>query len=201
MNIVAAFTIKKYSQLSRKCSFYCEVVLDHAGHGTSLAGYLVSLVSRKRKPLPMKDSCFFWLDLEAGDEARSSVNLRAYGQREPLVEFKKESARLFREMDVVRKQEFLDKISKLEISEPITPVIEIRLGETMDLSENSEIVNLDQKQEHEKRVINNPITERIPVIDKNRKYARVKKGHSIKDVKTKQLGEYLAAGWEVSDIG
>jgi preprotein translocase subunit SecA len=32
------------------------------------------------------------------DYTRSSVNLRAYGQRDPLVEYKKEGLRLFKEM-------------------------------------------------------------------------------------------------------
>ncbi len=41
----------------------------------------------------------FWVEhLEIMDYMRSSVNLRAYGQRDPLVEYKKEGLRLFREM-------------------------------------------------------------------------------------------------------
>lgn len=41
----------------------------------------------------------FWVDhLEAMDYLRSSVNLRAYGQRDPLVEYRKEGLRLFQEM-------------------------------------------------------------------------------------------------------
>jgi len=40
----------------------------------------------------------FWVDhLEAMDYLRSSVNLRAYGQRDPLVEYRKEGLRLFNE--------------------------------------------------------------------------------------------------------
>jgi len=40
-----------------------------------------------------------WMEhLEAMDYMRSSVNLRAYGQRDPLVEYKKEGLRMFREM-------------------------------------------------------------------------------------------------------
>ncbi len=40
-----------------------------------------------------------WVDhLEIMDYMRSSVNLRAYGQRDPLVEYKKEGLRLFKEM-------------------------------------------------------------------------------------------------------
>jgi preprotein translocase subunit SecA len=41
----------------------------------------------------------FWVDhLEMMDYLRGSVNLRAYGQRDPLVEYKKEGLRLFKEM-------------------------------------------------------------------------------------------------------
>jgi len=40
-----------------------------------------------------------WVEhLEVMDYTRSSVNLRAYGQRDPLVEYKKEGLRLFNEM-------------------------------------------------------------------------------------------------------
>lgn len=43
-----------------------------------------------------------WMDhLEVMDYMRSSVNLRAYGQRDPLVEYKKEGLRLFKEMQEV----------------------------------------------------------------------------------------------------
>ncbi len=41
----------------------------------------------------------FWVDhLEMMDYLRGSVNLRAYGQRDPLVEYKKEGLRLFKDM-------------------------------------------------------------------------------------------------------
>lgn len=41
-----------------------------------------------------------WVEhLEAMDYMRSSVKLRAYGQRDPLVEYKKEGLRLFRELE------------------------------------------------------------------------------------------------------
>ena len=41
----------------------------------------------------------FWIDhLEIMDHLRSSVNLRAYGQRDPLVEYKNEGLILFKNM-------------------------------------------------------------------------------------------------------
>jgi preprotein translocase subunit SecA len=43
---------------------------------------------------------FLWVDhLEAMEYLRSSVNLRAYGQRDPLVEYKKEGLKLFQNME------------------------------------------------------------------------------------------------------
>ena len=43
---------------------------------------------------------FLWVEhLEAMEYLRSSVNLRAYGQRDPLVEYKKEGLQLFRTME------------------------------------------------------------------------------------------------------
>jgi preprotein translocase subunit SecA len=42
----------------------------------------------------------FWVDhLEIMDYMRSSVGLRAYGQRDPLVEYKREGLRLFKDME------------------------------------------------------------------------------------------------------
>ncbi|MDO8594496.1 MAG: SEC-C metal-binding domain-containing protein [bacterium] len=42
----------------------------------------------------------FWVEhLEVMDYLRGSVNLRAYGQRDPLVEYKKEGLKMFKEME------------------------------------------------------------------------------------------------------
>jgi preprotein translocase subunit SecA len=52
-----------------------------------------------------------WVEhLETMEYTRSSVNLRAYGQREPLIEYKKEGLRLFREMDVLFKDQVVSLI-------------------------------------------------------------------------------------------
>lgn len=51
----------------------------------------------------------FWVEhLEVMDYTRSSVNLRAYGQRDPLVEYKKEGLRLFREMQAATDAQILN---------------------------------------------------------------------------------------------
>ncbi len=56
-------------------------------------------------------SDILWTDhLETMDYLRSSVNLRAYGQREPIVEYKKEGLRLFREMEAQFYSQVVDLI-------------------------------------------------------------------------------------------
>lgn len=58
----------------------------------------------------------FWMEhLEAMDYLRSSVNLRAYGQRDPLVEYKKEGLRLFNEMQVNIKHHILDLLPRVNV--------------------------------------------------------------------------------------
>jgi preprotein translocase subunit SecA len=53
-----------------------------------------------------------WVEhLETMEYTRNSVNLRAYGQREPLIEYKKEGLRLFREMEVNFKEKVFSLIN------------------------------------------------------------------------------------------
>lgn len=55
-----------------------------------------------------------WMEhLEAMDYLRSSVNLRAYGQREPIVEYKKEGLAMFKEMEQVFKEQVFSLISSI----------------------------------------------------------------------------------------
>ncbi len=50
----------------------------------------------------------YWVEhLEVMDYTRSSVNLRAYGQRDPLVEYKKEGLRLYKEMQGAMREQLL----------------------------------------------------------------------------------------------
>ncbi|MBX4206225.1 SEC-C domain-containing protein, partial [Candidatus Parcubacteria bacterium] len=69
----------------------------------------------------------FWVDhLEMMEYLRGSVNLRAYGQRDPLVEYKKEGLRFFRDMEAsIARQvgEFMmnlnvEGILKMDLSQP-----------------------------------------------------------------------------------
>ena len=59
----------------------------------------------------------FWVDhLEMMDYMRGSVNLRAYGQRDPLVEYKREGLRLFKEMQASITAEVLRLLPIMSVS-------------------------------------------------------------------------------------
>ncbi len=72
---------------------------------------LVDIIENKKKELGrsfytasrrflLQTIDFLWVEhLEAMEYLRNSVNLRAYGQRDPLVEYKKEGLRLFQTME------------------------------------------------------------------------------------------------------
>ena len=60
----------------------------------------------------------FWVEqLEAMDHLRGSVNLRAYGQRDPLVEYKREGLMLFKEMQNSIGAQIMGIISNLATKE------------------------------------------------------------------------------------
>ena len=57
-----------------------------------------------------------WVEhLETMEYTRSSVNLRAYGQREPLIEYRKEGLRLFKEMEAVFRDQVASLISTMNV--------------------------------------------------------------------------------------
>lgn len=57
----------------------------------------------------------YWVEhLEAIDYMRGSVRLRAYGQRDPLVEFKKEGLSLFKDMELAIFGNVLELLAKIE---------------------------------------------------------------------------------------
>jgi preprotein translocase subunit SecA len=59
----------------------------------------------------------FWIDhLEMMDYLRGSVHLRAYGQRDPLVEYKKEGLKLFKELETSIYEEIIRIIPLAEIT-------------------------------------------------------------------------------------
>lgn len=68
----------------------------------------------------------FWVEhLETMDYLRSSVNLRAYGQRDPLVEYKKEGLRLFKQMEESIENTIIQSVTVMESIREDAPKSEI----------------------------------------------------------------------------
>ncbi len=59
---------------------------------------------------------FLWMDqLDQMEHLRDSVRLRAYGQRDPLVEYKHDGARLFRELQLAIRSQIVNTIFKVGV--------------------------------------------------------------------------------------
>lgn len=57
-----------------------------------------------------------WVEhLETMEYTKSSINLRAYGQHEPLIEYKKEGLRLFKEMESMLKEQIASLIATMNV--------------------------------------------------------------------------------------
>ncbi len=72
-----------------------------------------SFIAQARRIL-LQTVDFLWVDhLEAMEYLRSSVNLRAYGQRDPLIEYKKEGLKLFQSMEAAYEVQVANILPKL----------------------------------------------------------------------------------------
>ncbi|MDP4020811.1 MAG: preprotein translocase subunit SecA [Candidatus Adlerbacteria bacterium] len=77
-----------------------------------------------------------WVEhLESMEYLRGSVNLRAYGQRDPLVEYRKEGTRVYKEMEMMLKArvfELLEKLNEAALTQtpaqPARPAPTIRIA-------------------------------------------------------------------------
>ncbi len=102
------------------------IVAERQGMESEGGADAAKIIEEKRKKLG--DENFFetvrrialyttdtlWMEhLEAMDYLRSSVNLRAYGQREPIVEYKKDGLQMFREMEIAFKEQVFSLISTM----------------------------------------------------------------------------------------
>ncbi len=107
----------------------------------------------------------FWVEhLEVMDYTRSSVNLRAYGQRDPLVEYKKEGLRLFREMQAA----LADRVVK--VLPHVVPVEsgkaqatgEVQQAEFKEVHENASVIGAGDGSDK-----SNQSTKKEPEIGRN----------------------------------
>lgn len=91
-----------------------KLALESAGKHIDTIGGENFYTMIRRLCLQVNDS--HWVDhLEQMDYSRSSVNLRAYGQRDPLVEYKRDALMMYREMEISIAGSILEIVPRLII--------------------------------------------------------------------------------------
>jgi preprotein translocase subunit SecA len=131
-----------------------------------------------------------WVEhLEVMGYTRSSVTLRAYGQRDPLIEYRKEGKRLFKEMQ----DALLHRLNN------VLPKVQPKLVEQEEI---------DRKREAEaaqaaagETAKPKKVTNQTPVV-KETTHGRndlvtITKGEETKELKYKKAEAYLKEGWQI----
>ncbi len=123
----------------------------------------------------------FWVEhLETMDYLRSSVNLRAYGGHDPLVEYKKEGLRIFKEME-----------ESIEVQ--IKNVLP-RVGAGLLTHEQEEMARAREQAEKILNQAEGYVAEKK--IGRNEK-VMMEKGDEKKEVKFKKVEDHVKDGWKV----
>jgi preprotein translocase subunit SecA len=138
----------------------------------------------QRLALQMIDT--LWVEhLEVMNYTRNSVNLRAYGQRDPLVEYRTEGTRLFAEM----KATVLSRM--MEVLPRMVPQIVER--EAAALQKQAEAVIAGSAQ---KNTASGPQKPAVASDEPNRNdIVTITNGSETKELKYKKATEFLVAGW------
>ncbi len=119
----------------------------------------------------------FWMEhLESMDYLRGSVNLRAYGQRDPLVEYKREGVMLFKNMQMSVNAQVISTVMALDAESGVT------------IKDNT--LTLDMQ------ALGGPIKVTGEKQGRNDKIVIEKNGEE-REVKFKKLETYLKDGWKI----
>lgn len=128
----------------------------------------------------------YWLEqLETMDYLRRSVSLRAYGQRDPLIEYRKEGLQRFRDMEENIARAFVDAIPRIQVSDDT----ELRKREEKI---RTSLVAASEGEEVRKEPV---VRESVP--GRNEMVTLVK-GEETITVKYKKAEDYLHDGWSLT---
>jgi len=124
-----------------------------------------------------------WVEhLETMEYSRSSVSLRAVGQREPIVEYKKEGKRLFEEMNAAYKSRVHQIFKKLDEATFVKKEAELQ----KDVEAAKKASGADEKS---------PIGD-VEKIGRN-EMVKIEKGGEIKEIKWKKAEGLMSEGWKL----
>ncbi len=126
----------------------------------------------------------FWLEhLETMDHLRRSVSLRAYGQRDPLIEYRREGLIRFRQLEESIRATVLDALPRMISSDEAR----IRAEEAKT---RAALVAAGQEEGAQAPVVKNAGPGRNDLVT-------IRKGTETKELKYKKAEPLLAAGWEL----
>jgi preprotein translocase subunit SecA len=131
-----------------------------------------------------------WVEhLEVMGYTRSSVGLRAYGQRDPLIEYRKEGVRLFKDLQ----QAFYDRMASL------LPAIEPRVVLHEEVERKQESAAAQANAGHLTSISTE--TKSSPVrsgdVTGRNQIVTITNGTETKSIKYKKAVELLESGWTV----
>jgi preprotein translocase subunit SecA len=140
--------------------------------------------------LLLQTNDMLWIDhLEEMEYLRSSVNLRSYGQRDPLIEYKREGLRIFKSMQSVMVSQVMETIPRIgagafvkeekamvDVERKATFITDDGSGEAVATSDSSGAKHGEDLGRNDKII--------------------VRKGGEQKEIKFKHLDKYLKDGWQ-----
>jgi len=126
----------------------------------------------------------FWLEhLETMEYLRRSVSLRAYGQRDPLIEYRREGLIRFRQLEADIRAKIIEVVPRLERADDAR----IRAEEEKVRAALAAAGKEDSAGAPLKRVF----------MPGRNDFVTLKKGNETKEMKFKKAESFLADGWEI----
>ncbi len=141
----------------------------------------------RRLSLQMTD--MLWVEhLEVMSYTRSSVGLRAYGQRDPLIEYRKEGTRLFKEMQEITAHRIAEILPNMQ------PQVVVK--EELARKQEAEAAQEAAGATMESRSAKNTTVVKGEEIGRN-ELVTITNGTETKELKYKRAEELLREGWSV----
>jgi preprotein translocase subunit SecA len=140
----------------------------------------------------------YWIDhLEIMEYTRQSVNLRAYGQRDPLVEYKKEGLRLFKEMQAGIIAQVISLVTTLNVN-----LLQEEERKMRAVQKQAQLIGGATNTEQSS---GQPVAVRVSVsapsgekTNRNERVIITKNGEE-KEIKFKKLEEFTKDGWSLKN--
>lgn len=139
--------------------------------------------------LSLQVTDMLWVEhLEVMGYTRSNVGLRAYGQRDPLIEYRKEGTRLIKEME----QAYLDRLAELlpRIQPQVVEKQEAERKEEAAAAQRSAGATAESKNSKNAPVIKSETYGRNEIVT-------ITNGTKTEEMKYKKAEPLLAEGWQI----